>query len=108
LLLVSSDNSASYLQKFLTHSEFNHVAMIVRYQDQVKIFEANEDDGVFIYDWKQYLQTFKDHKRFAWRKLVYPNKYQYEEKLKQLIKKYIGRSYSISSTRLLRRTSHDS
>lgn len=82
--------------------------MIVRFQGQMKIFEANEDDGVFVYDWKQYVQTFKDHRRFAWRKLVYPNKSKYEEKLKQLIKKYLGRPYGISSTRLLRRTSHDS
>lgn len=38
LLLISSENSASYLQKFLTHSEFNHVAMIFRFQDQIKVF----------------------------------------------------------------------
>ncbi len=81
--------------------------MIVRYRDQLKIFEANEDDGVCIYDWKQYVQTFKDHKRFAWRKLVYPNKHKYDDKLKELIKKYIGRSYSIASSRMLRRTSND-
>jgi hypothetical protein len=74
LLLISSDNSASYLQKFLTHSEFNHVSMIFRFKNQVKVFEANEDDGVSIYDWKQYLQTFKDHRRFAWRRLVYDKK----------------------------------
>jgi hypothetical protein len=56
--------------------------MIVRYQNQLKIFEANEDDGVSIYDWKQYVQTFKDHRRFAWRRLNFPNKYEHEVKLK--------------------------
>ena len=81
--------------------------MIVRYKEQLKIFEANEDDGVSVYDWKQYIQTFKDHKRFAWRKLVYPNKHQYDDKLKNLIKKYIGRSYSIASSRMLRRKSNE-
>ncbi len=82
------------------------MAMIVRFKDQVKIFEANEDDGVSIYDWKQYVKTFKDHKRFAWRKLIYPNKEKYDHKLKELIKKYIGRQYSVASSRMLRRKSN--
>ena len=48
--------------------------MILKFQGQIKVFEANEDDGVFIYDWKHYLSIFKDHKRFAFRKLFHPKK----------------------------------
>jgi len=38
LLLMSTNDSQSALQRFLTNSEYDHIAMVVRFQDVVKIF----------------------------------------------------------------------
>jgi glyoxylase-like metal-dependent hydrolase (beta-lactamase superfamily II) len=56
---MRTENTQCALQRFITHSEYDHIGLVVRFADnQVKIFEANADDGVNLYDWDQFQSSF--------------------------------------------------
>lgn len=45
--------------------------MVVKFQDVVKIFEANADDGVNIYSWDQFVTQFHQYEKISLRTLNY-------------------------------------
>ena len=68
---MSTNDSQSAVQRFLTNSEYDHIAMVVKFQDVVKIFEANADDGVNMYSWDQFVTQFHQYEKISLRTLNY-------------------------------------
>lgn len=57
--MFRTNNTGAKIQRVLTNSDFDHVAMVVRFrQKEVMVFESNRLYGVSIYEWKQYIQFF--------------------------------------------------
>lgn len=72
---MRTESNKCALQRFITHSEYDHIAMVVKFADnQLKVFEANPDDGVNLYDWDQYQSSFYCFEKMCFRKLYYQNR----------------------------------
>ncbi len=68
-------NTGAQLQRLFTNSDFDHVAMVVKFgKHDLMIFESNQMYGVSIYDWKQYIQYFNLYEKIALRRLHYIKK----------------------------------
>ena len=107
LLLMSTNDSPSAVQRFLTNSEYDHIAMVVRFQDVVKIFEANADDGVNIYSWDQFVTQFHQYEKISLRALNYERKVELQPVLLKFIRSVMGKKYDLHALKLMRKTSED-
>ena len=74
-MLFYTKNNGAQLQRLLTNSDFDHVAMVVKIGDKdLMVFESNQMYGVSIYDWRQYIQYFNLYEKISLRKLHYIKK----------------------------------
>ena len=46
ILLFLTDHTSGKLQRFLTNSDYDHVAMVIRLNGDLMVFEANHDVGM--------------------------------------------------------------
>jgi hypothetical protein len=69
LLLFKGKNVSAKLQRSFTRSEYDHVALILRYSNgEIYLFEATGKDGVGLCSW----QTFMRNKwHLLYEKLVF-------------------------------------
>lgn len=75
ILLFYTKNTGAQLQRFITNSDFDHVAMVVKFRkNDLMVFESNQMYGVSIYDWRQYIQYFDLYQKITIRKLDYIKK----------------------------------
>lgn len=56
ILLFSTDNFAAKMQRGLTRSKFDHVALVVRFDNlQLRVFDSSGDCGVSLTTWKDFI-----------------------------------------------------
>ena len=102
ILLFYTKNTGAQLQRFFTNSDFDHVAMVVKFRkNDLMIFESNQMYGVSIYDWKQYIQYFDLYQKITIRKLQYIKKVDVQRELLNFVKKNLGKNYEINFSKLV-------
>lgn len=107
IVLMSTSDAQCALQRFVTNSEYDHVAMVVRFNGTVKIFEANADEGVNVYSWPQFQSEFHQYEKISVRKLYYPKRSELEPRLVGFIKGSVGKKYDLRAFKLMRRKSSE-
>ena len=83
ILLFQGKSKGSALQRFITWSKYDHVAVVLKcMDDKVLIFESTGENGVDILDWKLFIEKGWPH---LYHKIVY-RKLRGERSNDQLIK----------------------
>ncbi len=110
LLLFQSKSMASNLQRILTRSAFDHVALLVKFPDgRLVIFEALRENGVTLCDWDRFM-TRKWHSlynRIVYRKLAHSRTSKFTEILEDFIRQTLGKPFKINPIKLLRATNEN-
>jgi len=102
ILLFYTKNTGARFQRFITNSDFDHVAMVVKFKkNDLMIFESNQMYGVSIYDWKQYIQYFDLYQKITIRKLEYIKKADVQREMLNFVKKNLGKNYEINFSKLV-------
>lgn len=66
--------------------------MVVKFPNGlVKIFEANADEGVQVYDWEAFNRRFTHFEKICYRKLCHPKKEEFHTRLVSFMKQMIGK-----------------
>ena len=108
ILLMKTEDSSCALQRLVTNSEYDHVSMIVKFNNKdVKIFQANADEGVQIYDWDHFHNRFNHFQKVCLRKLYHSQKKEIHPILLSFIKKMIGSKYKMNALKLINRFSDE-
>lgn len=103
---MKTDDSKCALQRLVTNSDYDHISMIVKFSDNdVKIFEANADEGVKIYDWNEFHYKFNNYEKICYRKLYHMLEEELHKLLLTFIKDNIGRKYCFSAMKMFRKNS---
>lgn len=71
LLLFQSTHFNGSLQRALTNSPYDHVALLFHYQNDIKIFDSTSGAGVTISSWDRFVKQkiHKGYHRLVLRKL---------------------------------------
>lgn len=89
LLLFQSKSLGSNLQRIITRSNFDHVALLIKFPDgRLVIFEALRENGVTICDWDRFM-TKKWHElyhRIVYRKLYSKRENHFNEVLEDFVR----------------------
>ena len=102
ILLFYTKNTGAKIQRMITNSNFDHVAMVVKMGRELMVFESNQLFGVSIYQWRQYLRYFDLYERVSIRKLNYARKSEIHHLLLKFVKKNLGKKYDINAMKFLR------
>ena len=82
--------------------------MVIKFPNgAIKIFEANADEGVQLYNWDDFHIQFSNYEKVCYRKLYSINKEELHPILMTFMKKMIGKNYSFGALKLLRRNSSE-
>jgi palmitoyltransferase len=100
---MSTTDTQCAIQRFVTNSEYDHIGMIVNFNGEVKIFEANADEGVNVYNWAQFQTEFHKYEKISVRKLHYHRSNEVQPLLMKFIKSTIGKKYDLGALKLMRR-----
>jgi hypothetical protein len=107
LLLFQSKSLGSNLQRIITRSNYDHVALLIKFPDgRLVIFEALRENGVTICDWDRFM-TKKWHElyhRIVYRKLYSRREHQFNEVLEDFVRQTLGKPFKINPIKLLRST----
>lgn len=91
LMKTTEDSNSSSFQRMITHSEFDHMGLIMKYDNgDVKIFESNGVEGVNLNDWVTFSNKFDFYEQVAYRKLHSEQKKELFEPLKDFVQKAVG------------------
>lgn len=94
ILLFYTNHFGAKVQRMLTNSDFDHVAMIIRGKNgDPMVFESNQMHGVAIYNWNQYISYFDLYGKVALRRLNFMRKAEIQPKLIQFARHNIGQKY---------------
>lgn len=105
---MKTGDTQSALQRFVTNSEYDHVGILIKFaHNQVKIFEANADDGVNLYDWDQFHTQFHQYEKICFRHLHHEGKEEFQTFLQKFIKQTLGQKYELGVIKLMRKSSDD-
>ncbi|TNV83772.1 hypothetical protein FGO68_gene10927 [Halteria grandinella] len=108
LLLFQSKTISSNLQRILTRSKYDHVAMVVRFADgRLVVFESLRETGVGICEWDRFINKKWNelYTRVTFRKLEYKRPQTgFASVLEDFIKQTIGKPFKLNPTKLLRHT----
>lgn len=106
LLLFKTAEFASQLQRFVTQSNYNHIAVVLRSSTgALKFIEATAQYGVDIIDWDTFV-TYRCY--MAFERIVYRRLAGFERtravlsRLEDFIKVARNKRYSLAATKLMR------
>jgi hypothetical protein len=103
LLLFTSKETTAKLQRKLTFSKYDHVALILRYSTGlIAILESTRDTGVQVLFWDIFLgmNWHNLYKRLVTRKLQGPKSTSFIESLHNFVSRVEGKKYSLSPSKL--------
>mmetsp|Transcript_19306 Transcript_19306/g.35560 ORF Transcript_19306/g.35560 Transcript_19306/m.35560 type:complete len:322 (-) Transcript_19306:5435-6400(-) len=103
IILFRGCNSLAKLQRAFTRSEYDHVAMIMRfYTGEVAFFEAIQGEGVTMVKWEEFKQHnwHKLYSRIAYRQLSIDRSEATLQKLQDFIDRVIGLRYKLTIAKL--------
>ncbi|EAS05485.2 PH domain protein (macronuclear) [Tetrahymena thermophila SB210] len=101
ILLFETNNIAAKFQRKITGSKYDHVALCVKMQDEIRIFDSTSDDGVSLTEWKEYIFINDLYEKVTVRKLQNVDRQYIEENLYTFILENIGKSYSFNFKKLI-------
>ena len=104
LLLFRGKDIVSTLQRFVTKSEYDHVAFILKYASgRLALFEATGADGVSIVFWDdfKFYQWENLYSRLIYRKLDFERTELILKELEGFIHSVYGKKYRISASKLM-------
>ncbi|KAM3130596.1 hypothetical protein pb186bvf_017293 [Paramecium bursaria] len=101
ILLFETKNILAKFQRVLTSSEFDHVAIAIRVNNKVQVFEANSDDGVILWKWDEFIRVFIGYKRICFRKLMNVNRGKIQEQIQKFAESVQGQQYNINIRKLM-------
>ena len=102
LLLFISRNSGSTLQRCLTRTKYDHVGLILKFENQeIGFIEATRPYGVVFTYWDEFFQReFKKHyKSVSYRKLEVVRTKKMLEDLEEFTRNAKGKNYRLGITR---------
>ena len=104
LLLFQGSLSGPMLIRTFTSSEFDHVAMILKFsgQDEVYLVEATGNRGVSYNKWsniREHIGPDKFYAKLSYRKVKHDKQMTYT--LQKFLKACVGKKYSIGGQKLL-------
>lgn len=105
VLLFRSKNLSAKLQRGVTRSKYDHVAMILRWQEGVVgLLETTNKTGVQILLWEDFV-SYRWHllySRLVFRKLETERTNEMMEKLEKFLEISQGKKYSLSPTKIFK------
>eukprot|EP01016_Furgasonia_blochmanni_P036017 TRINITY_DN4054_c0_g2_i16.p1 TRINITY_DN4054_c0_g2~~TRINITY_DN4054_c0_g2_i16.p1 ORF type:complete len:261 (+),score=4.39 TRINITY_DN4054_c0_g2_i16:142-924(+) len=108
LLLFRSKNFTSKIQRSFCGSDYDHVGILLRFaDDQIVVLESTAGDGVDICLWEMFTEK-KWHllfEKLVYRPLICERPSNTIATMERFIKEALGKKYSISPKKLLKRTS---
>ena len=112
ILLFQSKTIASQLQRVVTSSKFDHVALVVRLsQDRLVIFESLRETGVATCDWDRFI-TKKWNEMYnliVYRKLKTVRDENFALVIQDFMRQTLGKPFKLNPVKLLRKVNyHDS
>lgn len=107
IILMSTTDTECAIQRFVTNSEYDHIGLIVKFHNEIKIFESNVNEGVNIYTWSQFQMQFHHYEKISLRKLHYHKRNEINPTLLKFIKSNLGRKYDLRALKLMRRKSSE-
>ena len=113
--MKTKESSSCSLQRLVTNSEYDHVSLIIRFDNaDLQIFESNANEGVSLYGWQQFHSKFAIYERIAYRKLmlgerehklILEEREQLQGALVNFAKATLGREYDIGAVKLIKQWS---
>ena len=101
--MFRTKNTGATIQRVLTNSEYDHVAMVVKFRKkEIMVFESNAIHGVSVFEWNQYIRYFDLYEKVSVRKLNSVKKIDFHYPLLTFVKKNLGKSYEIGASKLLK------
>jgi hypothetical protein len=105
ILLFKSKAFASKLQRGVTLSSFDHVALLLKFQDNsVGVLESTSQFGVKTVFWSDFIEYnwHLDYKLLVYRKLEYDRPQDFTSKLQEFILKVEGKKYSLNPKKIFK------
>ena len=106
ILLFQTKNVAAKIQRLVTRSEYDHIALILRYNSgKVVLYESLRDQGVGICEWSKFL--FNDwnklYEKVIWRRLNFNKSSEFLSTLDDFVSQTIGKPFKINASKLFRK-----
>lgn len=106
-MLFKGKKFGAKITRGVTHSEFDHVAMVLKFEDDPEVHMLDATlSGVNITSWSE-LATFKDevYKKIVWRQLETERDSEFWERMEKFVTEVNEKKYSLSVTKLVKRQS---
>lgn len=107
LLLFAGNSLMSQVQRTVTSSNYDHIAMFLRFSNgNLVYFESTSDNGVQIYSWDYFVRANiqRYYQRISFRKLRVDRTPELVSRLEQFVQKTRGLEYKIDVDKLIRKT----
>ncbi|CAD8141629.1 unnamed protein product [Paramecium octaurelia] len=104
ILLFQTKSCSSKLQRLITRSNYDHVAMILKYQSgSIYVLEATDQNGVGIFDWNSMTNQlwYELYSMVVYRQLHLKRNVDFLLQIEKFVKENVGRQYQLSFTKLL-------
>ncbi|CDW89924.1 ph domain-containing protein [Stylonychia lemnae] len=101
-----STSFVTKVQRAITMSEYDHVAMLLRYSNgKLVIFESTGTTGVAVLDWDVFVKNnwHNLYQKLAYRKLRHQRNIDNMGKLETFIRTVIGMKYKLNAAKILRK-----
>jgi len=108
LLLFKSGTFAAKLQRSVTRSEYDHVALILKLSDRnMVLFEATGNSGVALCRWTTFKRNewHKLYTKVVYRKLEVERSDEFITKIEKFVKTTVGNKYAVNAKKLMQRKS---
>lgn len=106
IVLFETNNLGAKLQRKFTNSKYDHVGLCIKFEsDDLRIFDAQQGQGVQITDWSDFIRINDLYTLMAFRKLVYDRKHEIQPLIFEAIGETIGKRYQLSLAKLLKKKS---
>ena len=106
ILLFKSLDTVANLQRLYTCDNYDHVAIIIKENNKIKIFESTSIGKCSPLSWIHFKMLYFNlvYEKIAFRELIYENENEakiIEEKCKQFFREIEGKNYYLSISRIL-------
>ncbi|CAD8052524.1 unnamed protein product [Paramecium sonneborni] len=104
ILLFQTKSCSSKIQRLLTRSNYDHVAMILKYQSgAIYVLEATNQNGVGIFNWDSMINQlwYELYSMVVYRQLQIIRNADFLLQIEKFVKENVGRQYQLSVTKLL-------
>ena len=103
IILFNNSHVLSYGTKFFTRSQWDHVAIVIRwYNGELRLLESTSDVGVAVYKFDKRLQFLKTVSKVGVRRLNYKRTPEMMDGMYRLLDEMLGRPFEKDMMKLVR------